>query len=927
MLELNLAQSFEITLPLSTFPLLSTKTNLPAGRPSLIQRPRLLNKLDLSLLPGNRLTLLSAPAGFGKTTLVIDWQRHLAGRSVSLAWFSIDARDNDLVRFLHYFVAALQIVQPEIGQTSLAVLDLPQTADIESLVIPLINEISEFPGQMILVLDDYQEISNPEIHQALDFLLDHQPPQFHLIIVTRQDPNLPMARLRARAQLNEIRSQELCFTLDEALDFIKCGSSLMLTSEQAAVLQQNTEGWAAGLQIAGLSLQSLARHQAEPAAVDQFLASFNGSHQYVFDYLAQEVIDRQDAGIIDFLHQTSILEQLNPALCDALTGRTDSERILKELDQSNLFILPLDERRQWYRYHHLFAEFLQTGLASSVWPDLYNRAAGWFEQNGMVEQAVFYALKAGSWDHASRLIRQLAGKLIKQGELSALLSWIDALPPAVLQADADLCIYKGWISLLRNSMGITGTLAAQAEKVICSQDSAATHGRLLGLKAYLAYAGGDTQAAARFGSEAVNRIGHDDPYSRKWVLAMLGGIQRQSGSVPAAIRAFEDAILTSETQAEWGIQTFDIGLAILQSNLQIAYSMHAERRRAIAYSTDLIRQYTGAKGQLNLPAVFLLMPLAGLYYEGNELEAGLAAVQQGLQLCHKMGVNPTVIGGMNTLAVLQFRMGEPDLAMQTIQTNIIETRQLQLPWIAGMAKAVKARLDLILGNMAAAVEWAKNAQLPPITTPDAARMTEQLTQAHLFLAQNDYKNAYTLLSGLQTLAEQCERYQNLIEIDILLAVTCLKLGNQDEALATFEKAVLLAAPQGIIRPLIDIETFDLVSRLRQKWVGLSKNLPIAFLDQILAITSPETTATARIMGKPAPPKTPSLFEPLSPRELDVMRLMAEGLSNAEIARRLFLTTNTLKAHTNSIYGKLDVHSRMQAVIRARQIGLLPPFEN
>ena len=927
MLELNLAQLTKILQPVSTFPLLSTKISLPPRRPSLVQRPRLLQRLDFSLQPGNRLTLLSAPAGFGKTTLVIDWQRQLVGRDISLAWFSIDGGDNDLVRFLRYLVAALQKIQPEIGQTSLAVLDLPQTPEIESLVAPLINEIGGLTGQFVLVLDDYQEITNPAVQQAVGYLVDHQPAQFHLVITTRMDPTLPLARLRARGELNEIRAEELCFTTDEALDFMQCSSDIKLTFEQVDTLERTTEGWAAGLQIAGLSLRSLVERQAESDEVNKFLASFNGSHQYVFDYLAQEVINRQDAGIIDFLYQTSILDQLNPALCDAVTGRNDSEHILKFLDQSNLFIVRLNEHHQWYRYHHLFSEFLQSGLASTNWPYLYNRAANWFEQTEMFEQAVLYALKARNWEQSSRLIRQLAGKLIKQGELSALLSWIDALPATVFQADADLLIYKGWISLLRNSMGITGTLAEQAEKVIRPGDPATTQGRLLGLKAYLAYAHGDTQEAAQLGSEAVNLIGQDDPYSRKWLLAMLGGIERQSGSVVAAIRAFEEAILTAEDQGNSTVQSFDIGLAILQSNLQVAYSMHGERRRTITFSNNLIRQYTGPKGEYSLPAVFLLMPLAGIYYEGNELEAAFAAVQKGLELCRKMGVNPTVIGGMNTLAVLQFMMGNHELAMETIQANITEAMQMQLPWIAGMAAAVKARFDLLLGNTTAAVSWAENAQLPPNTVADASRMSEQLSQAHLFIAQRNYLDAHTLLSGMHTLAKQCERFQNLIEIDILLAMTCLGLGNHNDALDHIEKAVLLAAPEGILRPFMDIETFDLISELRQRLIVGSENLLISFLDRILAFKRPESGPHARIIAlTPAAAAQTGLVEPVSPRELEVLQLMASGLSNAEIARRLFLTINTLKAHANSIYGKLDVHSRMQAVNRARELGLLPPLE-
>ena len=400
---------------MSAFPLLSTKLNLPPRRPSLVTRPRLLELLDGGLLPGCRLTVLSAPAGFGKTSLVIDWASSLAERGISLAWLSLDEGDNDLSRFLRYLVAACQKLRAEMGQTTLASLDLPQRMPVEGLIVPLINDLEDAPGDWVLVLDDFHLISDLAVIQAVTYLLDHQPAHFHLVLTTRHDPMLPLARLRARGEVNEIRASDLRFNREEGLEFIRRVTRLGLNEEQSAQLDQRTEGWAAGLQMAAIALQAFSARQGGAPEVNDFLGSFGGTHQYVFDYLAQEVLNQQDQEVVDFLRDTSILDRFQPALCDAVVGKPGSEQILKRLDQSNLFILPLDERRQWYRYHYLFAEFLRAGVDPQRRIELCRRASAWFECSGLVEEAITFALRAQDMQRAGRLVREAAPALFNSG--------------------------------------------------------------------------------------------------------------------------------------------------------------------------------------------------------------------------------------------------------------------------------------------------------------------------------------------------------------------------------------------------------------------------------------------------------------------------------------------------------------------------------
>ena len=918
---------------MSAFPLLSTKLNLPPRRSTLVVRPRLLHMLDLSLLPGNRLTILSAPAGFGKTTLVVDWQSSLVERGIPLSWLGVDAGDNDLVRFMRYFIAALQKVQPDLGKAALSVLELPQLPQVESLMVPLINEIEAGTGDFVLVVDDFQVITNLAVTQAVNYLVDHQPARLHLVLTTRTDPLLPLARLRARGEVNEIRSADLRFTGLEAVDFIQRAAKLALTPEQVAVLDRSTEGWIAGLQIAAIALQAFTSRRADGAGIDEFLASFSGTHQYVFDYLAQEVLRQLSPGVIEFLHQTSFLTWLSPELCDAVTGQDDSAAILRSLDQSNLFILPLDERRQMYRYHHLFADFLAASLDVNRLAELNKRASAWCEQKGLVEEAISYALAASDWPAAVRLIRRAIAGSFESGEVMTLNQWLETLPEAVLYSDPDLCITLAWILVLRNKVESVIALEEQAEKALEREGSSASLGRLLGFKAQLAWGMGNAEEAIQLAEKAVSLIDPLDGFFRTMVLNLLGQLERAVGNVAHSIATFQEAIRATQNRTGRATSEIDFGLALLRGNLVYSYSEHGELRRADALCRQWISHYEMPNGQIHPAALFIYILWANVCYEANALEDARRYILKGFELCRKMGANPTVIGGLTLYAALQLLEGDTQAALETVRAYAEDARREHMRWVAGIAAAFEARFQMALGNLAEAEAWAEGAGLPPLDQSVPIRITEQLMHARLLIAQKHYGEALTLLHVLGARSEQREDMHELMEIDILLAHALDGLERGEEAIATIEKAARLAAPQGSLRCFLDNDATDLVARLRSRLQGQADEALVAFLDQVLAhpslsqaVRGTEPAASA-MLTSPRPITRPGLAEPITPRELEVLELMSQGLQNAEIARKLYLTINTLKAHTNSIYGKLDVHSRLQAVNRARELGILGEKQN
>ena len=525
--------------------LLETKFHIPPWRAGGVSRPRLVDRLHAGVNEHRKLTLVSAPAGYGKTTLVVDWL-HQTGKTMpvfqrhpipdQVAWLSLDDADNDPAHFLGYWLSALRRVEDSLGQSAQSLLGMPQIPPLAEILDELINDLAALETQILLVLDDYHVINNPAVHDALEYFIDHQPAQLHLVITTREDPPLPLSRLRARGQMTEIRARDLRFTIDEARQFFNQSMQLDLTLEAINALEARTEGWAVGLQLAALALQDLPDQQ-------DFLSGFSGSHRYVIDYLLDEVLKRQPAEIRGFLEKTALLRQFNAELCQAVTGNPASAAILAGLERSNLFLIPLDDQRGWYRFHHLFADVLRAGLEPEAEREIRIQAADWFESQGIFDEAISYWLAVPDADRAAHLIGQLAPELLKNGELQILLGWLNCLPETVVNQNPDLVSHKALCLLLTGQTLKARDYASQADHTFSGQTQNPGHGLLLAMQAWFAVNAGE-QRTAELARAALEQLDPSDLFYRALALISLGnypGLGRRPASLQPGVPRYLDA--------------------------------------------------------------------------------------------------------------------------------------------------------------------------------------------------------------------------------------------------------------------------------------------------------------------------------------------------------------------------------------------------
>ncbi len=622
-------------------PLLTTKLFAPPPRPSLVPRPHLLARLDEALSPACRLALLSAPAGFGKTTLVSEWCESLAKRGVPLAWLTLDAEDNRPARLLHYLVAAVQRVYPEMGRSAQAVLDQPQALPVESVLTSLINELAGLTADFVLVLDDYHTLNGQAIHPVMAFLLEHHPPQMHLVILTRQDPLLPLARLRARGQLVELRAADLRFSAGEAAAFLKQALGAPagvpgLSAGQIERLEAHTEGWVAGLQMAALSMRGR-------QDLDGFLAAFSGGHQFIFEYLTEEVLAQLEQPVRDFLYQTAFLDRLCAPLVDAVTGRADSQAMLNRIEQANLFLTALDDQGLWYRYHPLFADFLRRGNKPAHDQDdleeRRRRAARWFEANGLLQEAVAQALAAKDFEYAGRLIVQ-AGDAMFRSAIGGLLAWLEALPPQLVRASCELSTYQGWALLMNNHIDVSLACAEAAQAALTPATSAVSAWAPAGLAGLPGARAGQRRRVAGAGCPGASTLlGEAAPMFRSMLLTLMGQVYRQVGSTAEAEKSLRQALRIGERLG------YNLGYYVAQANLAWILNIRGQRRQALAFSQQALSRCVDEGGR-ELPfSLFIYLPLAGIYYDGNQIAEARQCLERGFELCARLGFNPIVVGG------------------------------------------------------------------------------------------------------------------------------------------------------------------------------------------------------------------------------------------------------------------------------------------
>jgi LuxR family transcriptional regulator, maltose regulon positive regulatory protein len=874
-------------------PILATKLYIPPPRPKVVLRSRLIERLNEGLQ--HKLTLISASAGFGKTTLVSEW---VAGCERPAAWLSLDEGDNDPALFLAYFVSALQTIDVNIGNDLLGVLHTPQpqSPSTEVHLTELLNEISTISSHFVLVLDDYHVIDSQAVDQALAFLVEHQPPQMHLVIATREDPPLPLARLRARGQLTELRTADLRFTPEEADAFLNQMMNLSLSAENVAALETRTEGWIAGLQLAAISMRGY-------KDATGFIQSFTGSHHFVLDYLIEEVLQQQSEGIQNFLLRTSILDRLCGPLCDAVLGSSSAsgQETLEYLERANLFIVPLDNERKWYRYHHLFADLLRqrlhqsiasfTGDVESRVNDLHIRASRWYEGNGLEIEAFQHAAAAQDVERAARLVEGKGIPLHYRGVVGPVLHWLESLPTRVLDARPSLWVmYASLLMFSGQSTGIEQKLqAAEAALQSTGLDNRTQDllGQIASMRALLAVPLNQIETIIAQSRRALEYLHPDNLPVRTAATWARGKAYELQGNRAAAGQAYSEAISLGQAS---GNTMFTLAALTGLGNIQEAenqlYLAVETYRRVLRLFGDQPQPFT-CEAHLGLARIF---------YEWNDLDAAEQHCQSSLQLARQVENTGTVASCGVFLARMKLAQGDGAGAAvllaeadQFLRQHNFERQTLEIA-------AAQVLILLHEGHPAAAAHLAQTHKLP-------------IGQARTHLAQGDSAAALAVLELLRQQAEAKGWEDERLKVIILEAIAHHALGEEVKAEQLLGKALILAEPGGFIRLFVD-EGPPMVALLQAAAKhGSASN----YVRQLLA-------AFGKAKGKR--PATQLLIEPLSERELEVLRLLGTELNGPEIARELMVSLNTMHTHTQSIYNKLGVNNRRMAIRRAEELDLL-----
>ena len=881
-------------------PILATKLYIPPPRPNIVLRPRLIERLNESLSSGCKLTLLSASAGFGKTTLVSEWIDHSEKR---VAWLSLDEGDNDLSRFLTYLIATLQTIAPDIGKGAAAAIQSPQPSPAETTLTTLLNEIAAFLDSFILVLDDYHLIDSQPVDQALIFLVENRPPQMHLVIASREDPNFPLARLRARGQLIELRAADLRFTPAEATEFLNPIMGLNLSVEDVAALEARTEGWIAGLQLAALSMQG----QPDPT---KFIQSFAGSHRFVMDYLVEEVLRQQTANIQIFLLHTSILDRMCGPLCDAVLGSptASGQETLEFLEHANLFIVPLDNERRWYRYHHLFGELLRHRLGQILAPgdmaELHIRASQWYEDNSLAFEAFRHATAANDVERAERLVESEAIGLHFRSVAMPVLDWLTSLPKPVLDTRPRLWVRSATLALMvGQTTGVEEKLQA-TEAVFAAQTASQDAepddqtrdliGQIACARATLALFRYDPDAMIVQARRALEFLYPENltyRFTANWALTTALMFR---GDRAGAAQACQECIDISQKSGH------------VFSKILAANNMGAlwEMENQLFQAAEIYRQALRLFGDHPQPnASIALLGLARICYEWNDLNAAEQYGQQSLELFQQFdrAIDRFIVSEV-FLARVKLARGDVEGAASQLAQAEQSARQknflLRLPEIA----AVKVSVLLRQGQVAAAAQLVQQHDLP-------------LCQARVLIAQGEPSAALAMLELLRQEMEEKGWADELLKVMVLQTIALYAHGEKKKAVQVLGEVLALTETNGFIRLFID--EGELMAELLSAAAALGFSPDYA--NKLLAAYEVEMKGEQPTSTIPDPS---FLIEPLSPRELEILRLIAQGLSNTEISRRLFLTLNTIKGHNWHIFSKLQAQNRTEAVARARELGLL-----
>ncbi len=901
--------------------LLATKFFIPSSPHVLVSRPRLSTLLDEGF--HGSLTVVSAPAGFGKTTLLSSWVQALPKEAVSVAWVSLDEQDNDPVRFWLYVFTALDRLQPGMCTEFVAYLQTEQALSIQYLLTALINRLAEQPERWLLVLDDFHLVTEQMIHTSLTYLVEHLPPQLCIILASRSDPPLPLARLRARGQLLEVRAEQLRTTTDEAAIFLREIMGVHLSEQELAVVQQRTENWLVGLQLVGLSLQ------ATSIPTRDLLSEVSGNQDYILDYLTDEILNQQPPGIQTFLLHTSILEQLSAPLCDAVLEQRGSQHILEVLERSNLFLTPLDGRRHWYRYHGLFAQALRYRLEQ--WEGeqvaaLHLRASRWYAAHGSASEAVGHALLSQDWEQAATLIEHIIPPMLwKPGESPLVLRWLKRLPPAVIRSRPRLCFAYAWVlyhvsSASAATFWLEATEAGLAQQqeanfALSAEDQVALdnlRGELFTLRAWMGMLDGDGQEIHKLCRHALAHLSPVNRHARLEVLYLQSVADFLLGDLePATQKALEVAALAQEVGS------------VPQVLLHLSFVMRCLYRRGQFHEALRIAQRADQVGKmpggLHLPMTrVVFLDQSFVLLEWNRLDDALELARQAIELKEQTGgFILYVYMAYTVLLEVQLALGDLEAAASALQqAEHLLVIHLQDSWYfrSMYLTSLQVRFWLRRGETQRAAHALEEQMRHPDKPPASlARAIEECALVRLRLVQGKPQEALTLLIPLLERAMNRHWGKHVIELLILQALARQMLGEEQAAISALAQAVHLAESEGYIRSFVNegAPMAALLATLRERE---RKHGPTPYLDRVLAAFAQEDRAVQ------AP--QPLLSDRISPREREVLHLLAQGCSNQEIADALVVTVETVKRHVSSLLAKLEVDNRTQAAMRARSLGLL-----
>ena len=897
-------------------PLLETKLCAPRRRRGVVHRPRLNDRLFQRDRPA--LVLVSAPAGFGKTTQLAEWFDDAAGEGHKTAWLSLDAGDNDPALFWSYVVAAVRTVAPEVGETALSLLRSSQA--LESVVASLLNDLAAAAHEVVLVLDDYHAIESAELHKAMAYLVEHLPPQVQLVLASRADPPLPLARLRARGELLEIRAADLRFTADEATAYFNEAMGLELTAGDVGALEGRTEGWIAALQLAALSMQGR-------DDVAGFIEGFTGDDRFVVDYLAEEVLERQSDDVRGFLLETAVLHRLTGALCDAVTGGSGGKATLEMLERANLFLVPLDDRRAWYRYHHLFADVLRARLLDEQGDriqELHRRASVWYDENGDRAEAIRHALAGQDFDRAAQLI-ELAAPMMRQTRQEATLRrWLAALPEELFAARPVLSIalvgarmatgdatgveslvqsVERWLEPpVADPNGPPATAnqpTAPAAAIVFDEDEyARLPAQVAVYRAGLALLGGDIPGTLAHAQRVLTLVEPSDHLRHGSAAALLGLAHWAVGDLEAARSRYAEAV---ECFVAAGFISDRLGCSLALADIQVALGRLGDAKRTLEAGLHHAGDRAALRGTADMH-----VGLSALLLERNELDEAARHLRTSADLGEHAGLPQSDYRWRVAMARLRRVRGDLDGAVVLLDEAALVYNTDFSPAVQPIA-ALKARVQLVHGDVVSALRWAADAGLTAEDDLSYVHEFEHITLARVLLARHA-DEAIPLLDRLLAAAEEGQRGGSVIEILVLLALAHQARGDLQASAKALEQALVRAEPEGYVRVFAD-ETPGLTTALR---TASGRGAASQHARRVLAAASPGIPVAAARSGR---------VDELSSRELDVLHLLRSDLSGPDIARELLVSLNTMRTHTKSIYTKLGVNNRREAVRRAAELGL------